>query len=371
MSIVRARLKAYSLPLRDPWPSADGDVTERRGWILALEDDVGRVGLGDSAPFPGFGLETHASAGAGLKLAMNRLVGLARAGYAGTIANLTALAPVAATSTARSAIDVALHDLIAQGAGLSLARYLGGAGTLREVPANATIPRVTPERAAEMGRRAVSAGVRTLKVKVGGADSREDVARLRALREAVGPGIKIRVDANQAWSPDQAIVALRALAIFDLEYAEQPVSAEDLEGLARVRQAAGVRIAADESVRDTKSAEMVMYLSAADILILKPMALGGLREARSVQNVAADGNMPVVVTSLMESAVGRMAALHFAASLGETAYAHGIATGDALVSDLAPAPSLSGGTVAVPDGPGLGVVLPAEFWRDAHTVEEE
>ncbi|HYQ88263.1 MAG TPA: o-succinylbenzoate synthase, partial [Candidatus Binatia bacterium] len=78
MSIVRARLKPYSLPLRDPWPSADGDVKERRGWILALEDDLGRVGLGDAAPFPGFGLETHASAGAGLRLVLSRLVGMGR-----------------------------------------------------------------------------------------------------------------------------------------------------------------------------------------------------------------------------------------------------------------------------------------------------
>src|SRR2546426_9539577 len=86
MSIVRARLQSYSLSLRDPWPSADGNVNDRRGWILALEDGSGRVGLGDAAPFPGFGLETHASAGAGLKLAMARLVGVARDGVAAGLA---------------------------------------------------------------------------------------------------------------------------------------------------------------------------------------------------------------------------------------------------------------------------------------------
>src|SRR5882672_5261777 len=220
VSIVRARLKAYSLPLRDPWPSSDGDVTERRGWILALEDDLGRVGLGDAAPFPGFGLETHTSAGAGLRLAMARLVGTTREGYAAAINDLTVLAPVAATSTARSAIDCALHDLIAQAAELPLARYLGGAATLRVVPANATVPRVPPERAAEMGLRAVASGIRTIKVKVGGVSARGDEARLSALRDAVGPEIRIRVDANEAWSSDQAIETLRALARFDLEYAE-------------------------------------------------------------------------------------------------------------------------------------------------------
>jgi len=371
MSIVRARLKPYSLPLRDPWPSQDGDVTERKGWIVALEDDQGRRGLGDAAPFPGFGLETHPSAGAGLKLALKRIVGLPREGYAGAIADLTVLAPIAATATARAAIDCALHDLIAQGAGLPLARYLGGSETLRLVPVNGTIPRVAPARVAELGARAVAAGIDTLKIKVGGASIQEDQERLRALRGAVGPAVKIRVDANEAWNPDRAIESLRAMAGFDLEYAEQPVAAEDLEGMARVRKESGVRIAADESVRDIKSAEMIHYRSAADILIVKPMALGGLRAARSVQNVASDGGLAIVVTTLLESAVGRAAALHFAASLGETPYAHGVATGGALERDLAEAPVPVRGRMAVPLLPGLGVTLPEAFWSDAYTLEEE
>ena len=371
MSIVRARLKPYSLPLRDPWPSADGDVKERRGWILALEDDLGRVGLGDAAPFPGFGLETHASAGAGLKLAMSRLVGIQRAGFAAALVDLPALAPVAAAPTARSAIDCALHDLMAQGENLSLARYLGGVQTLRNVPANVTIPRVPPERAAELGKKAVSAGALTLKLKVGGAAPREDEARLRALREAVGPEIRIRVDANQAWSVEEAIETLRTLSAYDLEYAEQPVGADDIEALARVREASPVRIAADEAVRNKSSAETILYTSAADILILKPMALGGLREARAVLNAAEDRNIPVVVTSLVESAIGRAAAIHFAASLGPTRYAHGLATGEALLEDIAVLPGLKGGMVAVPELPGLGVRPPEDFWRDAFTVEAE
>ncbi len=371
MSIIRARLKSYALPLRDPWPTTDGDVRDRRGWILALEDDSGRVGLGDAAPFPGFGLETHASAGAGLKLAMSYLVGMERERYATALVDLPLLAPVAASPTARSAIDCALHDLIAQEKGVPLSRYLGGAGTLHEVPANVTIPRVAPERAVDLAKHAISDGVRTLKIKVGGAAMDEDAARLRALRETVGPEVRMRVDANQAWSADEAIRALCALATYDLEYAEQPVRADDLEGLVRVRERSPVRIAADEAVRDTRSAETLLDCSAADLLILKPMALGGLREARSVQSAAEERHVPVVVTSLVESAVGRAAALHFAASLGETRYAHGVATGAALERDLASAPSLRGGSIAVPEEPGLGVRLGETFWRDAYTVEQE
>ena len=371
MSVARARLQSYSLPLRDPWPSADGDVTDRRGWIVALEDDLGRVGLGDAAPFPGFGLETHASAGAALKLALPRIVGSMRDAFAAALAELPLLKPVASAPAARAAIDCALHDLIAQAADLPLARYLGGAATLRDVPVNVAIPRVPPARAAELGMKAVEAGVGTLKLKVGGAPHVEDQARVRALRDAVGSGIRIRVDANQAWGVDEAIEALRSLAEFELEYAEQPVSAGDIDGLARVRASSPVPIAADEAVRDAASAREILYRAAADIIVLKPMAVGGLREARSILNAAAERRVPVVVTSLVESVVGRAAALHFAASLGATPHAHGVATGDALTRDLTPSPTLTRGTLAIPASPGLGVTLPEEFWRDASTFEPE
>jgi len=206
---------------------------------------------------------------------------------------------------------------------------------------------------------------------VGGAPLAEDDARVGALRQAVGSEVRIRVDANQAWTPEEAIESLRALAFHDLEYAEQPVAAEDLEGLARVRRECRIKIAADESVRDLKSAEMVHYRSAADILVLKPTALGGLRTSRAAQNVAADGGMGIVVTSLLESVVGRTAALHFAASLGATPFAHGVATGDALREDLAEGPSVENGSMKVPERPGLGITLPDSFWEDAHRVEEE
>ncbi len=371
MSIVRGRLRAYAVPLAEDWSGAAGAGRERRGWVLALEDDQGRVGFGEAAPFPGFGLESHDAAGASLRLALPKFVGLSRDSYAVAIADLRGLAPVAAAPSARHAIDEALHDLIAQEMGVSLARYLGGAQALTEVPANATIPRVPPDRAAALGREAAAAGARTLKLKVGGVAREEDAARIRALREAVGPKARIRIDANQAWSVEDAIESLRSFAPYEIEYAEQPVSAEDIPGLARVRAEGGVPIAADESIHDLESAEAVLYRSAADVLILKPMVLGGLRAARSVLSFAQDMGVPVVVTSLLDGAVGRVAALHLAASLGPTPFDHGIATGGALRGDVASAPAFARGVVPVPDRPGLGVAPEPEFWSGAITVEAE
>ncbi len=148
-------------------------------------------------------------------------------------------------------------------------------------------------------------------------------------------------------------------------------AADALEGMARVRRECGVPVAADEAVRGYRSAEAILDRGAADILILKPMVLGGLRVARAVLNLAQDRSVPVVVTSLLECAVGRTAALHFAASLGPTPHAHGVATGGVLAEDLAEAPALERGSVRVPDGPGLGVTPGGDFWRDAFVLEAE
>ena len=372
MSLLRARVAPYALPLAGPWPSGEGAVTERVGWILALEDTEGRVGLGDAAPFPGFGLETAASAGLALRGALGRLAGLDAGDFPIALERLPQLAPVAAAPTARHAIDLALHDLLAQRAGVPLARLLGGGDALAEVPANVVIPRVAPARAAALAREAVARGAATLKVKVGGAPLADDLARLRALREAAGPEVRLRVDANQAWTADEAIGALRALAGFDLEFAEQPVAAEAVEDLARVRRECGVPVAADEAVRDPASARRVLDAGAADVLILKPMALGGLRVARGIAEIALGRGVRVVVTSLLESAVGRAGALHLAASLGPSPHAHGVAGGDALARDLAASPPFERGAVRVPAEAGLGIgPLDPSLWKDAVAMEAE
>jgi o-succinylbenzoate synthase len=343
MSVRRVLIQSYSTPLDPPWPSAEGPVHRREGSILILEDDDGRVGLGETAPWPGFGLETHASSVAALRLAARRLVGLPVDAYLAAAGDLLGLAPVAASPCARHAIDLALHDLAAQRAGVSIARLLGGESARTEVTVNATIPRVPARETAEAARQFAEAGFGTLKLKVGGVPLDEDVARLRAVREAVGPSLHLRIDANQAWSEGDALASLAAFREFDLEYCEQPVAADEIDSMARVRAAGGVRIAADESVRDAAKVKRILAAGAADVLVLKPMALGGLHAARSIAAAAAKAGVPVVVTSLLEGPIGRTGALHLAASLGPGPYAHGVA----------PEPVHSP-VVHVPGRPGLG-----------------
>jgi len=368
MTIRKVWIRSYRIPLPEAWPSAEGPVAERVGSILLLEEDGGWVGRGETAPWPGFGLETHASSVAALRGAASRLIGLPPEAYLEAAADLTKLAPVAASPCARYAIDLALHDLAAQHANLSVARLLGGPGTLAEVSVNAAIPRLSAEQAGRMTAAAVASGVGTIKVKVGGGPLEEDIARVRAVRDAAGPAIRVRVDANQAWSEREAIRALAALCIYDIEFCEQPVPAEAIEVLARVRAATDVRIAADEAVRDLATARRILASGAADILIVKPMALGGLHAASAVAAYAEEFGAALVVTSLLESDIGRAGALHLAASLGTNRLAHGVAPAGWTIDGPRHKTAYPAGKVRVPTEPGLGASLDAGFGSAAELV---
>ena len=371
MRIERIRLAPYACPLPTPWPSAEGAVAVREGVILTLEEEGGRVGLGESAPFPGFGLETIASSVAALRLAARYLIGMPRDRYPGAVSDLHRLAPVMASPCARHAIDLALHDLLAQDRHVPMARVLGGDRALDEVPINAALPRLPRRELALAAAAAVAEGYRTLKIKVGGVPTAEDVDRVRAVRDQVGADVRLRLDANRSWSETEAVEALQALDRVGLEYCEEPVS--DMESMARVRAAAPVRIAADESVVDLGAARRILDTGAADLLVLKPMALGGLHTAGAIASLARERGAEVVVTTMLESPVGRRGALHLAASLGATRHAHGLAVGCAPWPATPPARPLtrpgSGRVLRLDDEEDLGTGF--RIWQGTQSDFEE
>jgi O-succinylbenzoate synthase len=203
------------------------------------------------------------------------------------------------------------------------------------VPVNATVPVVSPEAAHALVRHS---GCTTAKVKVAdpGTAPAEDLARVEAVRDALGPEGRIRVDANGAWDVEAAVVAVRALdrAAGGLEYVEQPCAA--VEDLARVRRRVAVPIAADESIRRAADPYLVRDLEAADIAILKVQPLGGVR---ACLRIAEDIGMPVVVSSALETSLGLAAGVALAAALPSLEHACGLATRSLLTGDVA-APDL-------------------------------
>jgi len=205
------------------------------------------------------------------------------------------------------------------------------------VPVNCTVPAVDPDAAQELVR--AGHGCRTAKVKVGepGQSLDEDIARVEAVRDAIGPAGHVRVDANGAWDVDQAIRAVRMLdrAAGGLEYVEQPCAS--VEELAELRRRIDVPVAADESIRRAPDPYRVRELDAADVAVLKVAPLGGVR---ACLEIAERIGLPVVVSSALETSVGLAAGVALAAALPERPYACGLGTATLLSRDLTAEPLL-------------------------------
>ncbi|WP_018682536.1 o-succinylbenzoate synthase [Actinokineospora enzanensis] len=202
------------------------------------------------------------------------------------------------------------------------------------VPVNVTIPVVAPERAAEI---AAGSGCATAKVKVAdpGVDLADDIERVAAVRDAMGPSARLRVDANTAWDVETAVRAIGELdrAAGGLEYVEQPC--RTIEELAAVRRRVDVPIAADESIRRAEDPMRVAVAGAADIAVLKVAPLGGVRRALAVAEACG---LPCVVSSALETSVGLAAGLALAAALPTLDYACGLGTLSLLTTDAVARP---------------------------------
>jgi|HubBroStandDraft_2_1064218.scaffolds.fasta_scaffold09162_2 O-succinylbenzoate synthase len=205
------------------------------------------------------------------------------------------------------------------------------------VPVNVTVPAVGAEQAHAI---VAGSGCSTAKVKVAepGQPLSADVDRVEAVRDAIGPDGKVRVDANGGWSVEEAASALAVLARFGLEYAEQPCAT--LAELAELRKIVGVPLAADESIRRAEDPLKVRAAGAADIVVLKAQPLGGVRAALQIAEACG---LPVVVSSAVESSVGLAAGVALAAALPELGHACGLATMSLLAGDVTAQPLAEAG----------------------------
>jgi O-succinylbenzoate synthase len=228
------------------------------------------------------------------------------------------------------------------------------------IPVNVTVPAVDSERARAI---VASSSCATAKVKVAEGDDEERVA---AVRDALGPVGKLRVDANGAWSVDQAERAIKTLDRYDLEYVEQPVAT--LEEMARLRRRVDVPLAADESVRTAEDPLRVAGLEAADIVVLKAQPLGGVRLALEVAEAAS---LPCVVSSALETSVGIAAGIALAAALPELPYACGLATVELLAGDVVAEPLLPVDGAIPVRRPGVDSKLVERWAADEPTSARE
>lgn len=261
---------------------------------------------------------------------------------------------VAANYGAKAAVDVALHDLAARRRGVSLPVLLGST-TLR-VPTDVTLAAGTPEALDEAARSRVTDGFSVLKLKVG-TDAATDVARVRAVREAVGPGVRLRLDANQGWTARDAVRVIGALedARLDVELVEQPLPAADLDGMAWVTARVSTPVMADESVYGVRDLVEVIRRRSADLVNVKLAKCGGLSVATTLLELARAQGMGAIVGSMMETHIGVGAAASLAAAHPTSNVCDLDAAWWASSSPVVGGMTYDGATVVLPDSPGLGV----------------
>lgn len=372
MSGLRAvrslRADKVRVPFRRPFATAQGMWAEREAWILRVTDTDGRVGLGEAVLEPADG-ETASIV---LDQLVREAVDLARgsAGRAGTLPRPEELELHGAPGRAlRAALDAAVLDLAELPAD---ATGPDGPG----VGVNATLPLVGPRASAEAALQALDAGFRTFKLKAGSEQDTEGlVDRVRAVRQALGPDMRLRLDVNGAWDVETAVERLQAVRRFDIEYAEQPIAGDDAAALAEVRRRGRVPVAADEAVTSPRVARELLEAGAVDVLVVKPARVGGPLVAALIAELAAEQGVPVVLSTLFETGVGIAGALAAAAGLPNLTLAaghgaaeppdHGLATAGLLEHDLLRAALLvEDGRMwrpdENPDGSGagaLGIVL--------------
>ena len=310
MKITQVRLGRISVPLRVPFKTALRTVKSVEDVIVELHTDTGAVGYGEAPPT---GVITGDTTGAILGALRDHIAPAIVGRDLDDFEDLTAAVQKAVVhnSSAKAAVDMALWDLLGQRYSAPVYRMLGGAR--RELVTDITISVNDPEQMANDARDAIARGYDCLKVKVG-IDPTLDVARLAAVREAVGPDVRLRIDANQAWTAKQAVRILNQMQDrgLGLELVEQPVPAADLEGLAYVTAHADVPVLADESVFSPADAVRILQTRAADLVNIKLMKCGGITNALRIAAAAEVYGVECMIGCMLEAKVSVNAAVEVA-----------------------------------------------------------
>jgi L-alanine-DL-glutamate epimerase-like enolase superfamily enzyme len=357
VSITAVRTRRISAPLHTPFVTALRRATAVETLLVEVVDADGRSGFGEA---PQVWAVTGASL-AGSQACVEEMMAPLLLGrdpddLAARCRDMARA--VVGNEAAKMAVEIALHDLAARRLDIPLVRLLGGT--------NLTVPTDVTLSAGEAGALAVAAkqrlaeGFTVLKLKVG-TDAAGDLARIRAVCDALEPGLRLRLDANQGWTPREAVTIVNRIAALDLpvELVEQPVARHDLDGLAWVSARADLPIMADESVFGLRDLVEVIRRRAADLVNVKLAKSGGLTVARTLLELATAHGLGTCVGSMMEGPVGIGAAASLVAAHPTTVVSDLDAAWWLSASPVSGGIRYEGATVVLPDAPGLGVSLPS------------
>lgn len=293
--------------LKEPFITAIRRVEEIETLTVVLETDEGIEGIGAASPtvqITGDTLESMKGAILGpikekiINQPLESLEYLTTAVRDACVGN----------TSAKAAVDIALYDLFAKKANMSLYKFLGG--YRNQITTDMTLSIGEEKAMAKKAQSLIQDGFHTLKVKLGGTYE-EDMSRMKLLRKTIGDDINLRIDANQNWDPKTAVRFIRELERenLNIELVEQPVKADDFEGLAYVTKQVETPIMADESLFSAKDAIRLIKMNACDLFNIKLMKTGGIREALAIADIAEAAGIPCMIGSMMESPISVSAAI--------------------------------------------------------------
>jgi L-Ala-D/L-Glu epimerase len=357
--IARVDLYPLRIPLRKPFVISLGRVDCVENVGVRIETDSGLVGFGECCPFRtinGESGETARIVGDYLKTC---LLGQDALDLETCLHRMDAA--IYGNQSIKSAFDIALHDVIARASGLPLYALLGG--RQRALVTDHTVSLGEVDDMVAEAVALVNRGFPAIKVKLG-ATPDDDLRRIRRIREVVPPDIPLRLDANQGWDLEMAVRLLAQLDGMNIEFCEEPIPRWDFMRLAQVRRASAVPVMADESCCDEHDLQRLIELGACDCANIKLGKSGGLARGLKMVRLAEAAGMKVQIGGFLESRLAMTASAHLAMTSACVAWCDFdpplMLAEDPVIGGVTYG---SGGTLALPDTPGLGATLPAASWR--------
>lgn len=363
--IERITIYPVRIPLKKPFVTSLGSLAAVESVVVVVRTADGLSGHGECNPFWSINGETQETC-----LAVGRHVAKALIGHDPTDiegAHRTMDRLIFGNNSAKSAFDIALHDIAAQAAGIPLYEFLGATENV-QLTTDYTVSLGSPEKMAVDAEDIVRNGFTVIKVKLG-AGELEDIARIRAIREAIGGDIPLRIDANQGWEPDMAIRVLQALGDQNIQHCEEPIPRWQFMEMRRVKEASPIPIMADESCCDHRDAERLIALGACQRFNIKLGKSGGLFKALKIIDLAERAGITVQIGGFLESRLAWTAAAHLALTSTAVMYYDMdtplMFTADPVVGGIT---YEQGGVITIPVGHGLGASLAPAYLADGVVV---
>lgn len=363
MKITRINLYRYDISLKAPIAISLGTIEHARNILVEIQTDESITGWGEGSPFWMIAGETQSSGLAAAHDMARLLIGRNPLDIEGCINALVRYLP--AHPTTRSAFDMALYDLAAKAAHMPLYQFLGG--EKRALVTDETIYINTPERMVADALRIKEKGAEAIKVKLG-TNLRDDIARIEAIREAIGDDIPIRTDANQGWDTITAQAVLRGIGDWNVQYCEQPIKRHDIAGLRQIRQHVSVPIMADESLFDAPDAIRLVREEAVDYFNIKLSKSGGIFEALKINAIAEAAGIPCMIGCMSESRLALTANAHFAAARQNVRFCDLDGCFEHADDPVYNGITYNGYQIELPELPGIGAEVDSAFLAQSERI---